>query len=224
MSIPWSFSFKPSLCRSSVTSSLWISWGRLVQNRCWFSISSVVNGPIILSRFFRREFRMNLAVQATILNVLVRSNFPSITLRHPVDAMAPLKSSLVILASAWLSGVRLVMMSVGHFSLSESHSGPCHQSLPSSTSQVWRIFLGGYVAPSDPWMLLYFHRSVCYELFVLAAAVYPMESHWASQPSIAPLTGNPSTLRLWYGLLLYVPTTALIAEWSVPASLVEPLQ
>ena len=126
---------------------------------------------------------MNLAVQATILNVLVRSNFPSITLRHPVDAMAPLKSSLVILASAWLSGVRLVMMSVGHFSLSESHSGPCHQSLPSSTSQVWRIFLGGYVAPSDPWMLLNFHRSVCYELFVLAAAVYPMESK-LSYPAI----------------------------------------
>ena len=76
---------------------------------------------------------MNLAVQETILNVLVRSNFPSRTLRHPVDAVAPLKSSLVILASAWLSGVRLVTMSVGHFSLSESNSGPCHHSLLSST-------------------------------------------------------------------------------------------
>ena len=105
----------------------------MVQNRCWFLISSVVNGPIILSCFFRREFRMNLAVQATILNVLVISNFPSRTLRHPVVAVAPLKSSLVILASAWLSGVRPVTMSVGHFSLSESYSGPCHHSLLSST-------------------------------------------------------------------------------------------
>ena len=105
----------------------------MVQNRCWFLISSVVNGPIILSCLFRREFRMNLAVQVTIVNVLNRSNFPSRTLRHPVDAVAPSKSSLVILASAWLSGVRLVTMSVGHFSLSESHSGPCHHTLLSST-------------------------------------------------------------------------------------------
>ena len=133
MSIPCSFSSKPSLCRSSVTSSLWIPWGRLVQNRCWFLISLVVNGPIILSCFFRREFRMNLAVQATILNILVRSNFPSRTLRNPLHAVAPLKSSLVILASAWLSGVRLVTMTVGHFSLTESHSGPCHHRLLSST-------------------------------------------------------------------------------------------
>ena len=105
----------------------------MVQNRCWFLISSVVNGPTILSRFFRREFRMNLAVQVTIVNVLVRSNFPSRTLRHPVDAASPLKSSLEILASAWLSGLRVVTMSVGHFSLSESHSGPCHHSLLPST-------------------------------------------------------------------------------------------
>ena len=62
-----------------------------------------------------------------------RSRRQSSTLSHPVDAVAPLKSSLVILAYAWLSGVRLVTMSVGHFSLSESHSIPCHHSLLSST-------------------------------------------------------------------------------------------
>ena len=130
---------------------------------------------------------MNLAVQATILNI------------EP---------------PRWRSGA--IKKFFGNFSLCLAlRSATCHdvcrplfsvwkplQSLPpqltviylpSSTSQVCRNFVGGYVAPSNPWMLLGFHRSVCYELFVLAATVYPMESHWAIQPSIASLTGNPSS-------------------------------
>ena len=39
--------------------------------------------------------------------------------------------------------------------------------LPSSISQVCRIFLGGYVVPSNPWMLLYFHRLYSHKLYHL---------------------------------------------------------
>ena len=187
MSIPWSFSYKPSLCRSSVTSSLWIPWGRLVQNRCWFLISSVVNGPIILSCFFRREFRMNLAVQATILNIEARSWHSG-----AIKTFFGNFSLCLALRSATCHDVCRPLFSVWK----PFHSLPPQLAviyLPSSTSQVCRNFVSGYVAPSNPWMLLCFHRSVCYELFVLAATVYPMESHWAIQPSIAPLTGNPSS-------------------------------
>ena len=71
-------------------------------------------------------------------------------------------------ASAWLSGVGLVTMSAGHLSLSLSQLGPCFHNLLSLTDP-----------PRLPKSLCmgHFLHSVFYELLVLAAPFYPMESH-----------------------------------------------
>ena len=117
--------FTPRHCLSSFNWSFSIDCARFIQNsRCLFT-SSVINGPecLSVSVFLAQQLCRNRKIHAWILTALLSKKIWS---DSSGESTATLKTAFVALASASLSGIAVVTISLGHLFELANHDGPSH--------------------------------------------------------------------------------------------------
>lgn len=161
-------------------------------------------------------------------NSFVKGKLAKIWSGSLVGSTATLNSSLVALASASLSGVAAVTISLGHSFGLVNHKSPFHNSWfpltkSSSTSQVCRVILASKMTPSEVWISFHLSHTICKQivyilLLPLAIATPPccltvhripkQEFHWA-------LVGRSSTDFLPCGKKLDLCEVCLNPSWPI---------